>query len=170
MTRTDPASPLRDPAFRAHDHADCIDRRRAALAERGLRLTPARACALDALWSAHRAMGAYEVLEALRDAGLGTAPVAAYRALDWLAARGLAHRIERLNAWIACDHADGEHAPAFLICRGCDAVAEARVPDQGALGDAARAAGFAIEATVREATGLCAACAAAETPTAAAPA
>jgi ABC-type molybdenum transport system ATPase subunit/photorepair protein PhrA len=45
-----------------------------------------------------------------------------------------------------------------MICRLCDAVAEAQSPRQGRLGEAARAAGFQIEKTVVEAEGVCPAC------------
>ena len=104
-------------------------------------------------------MGAYDVLDRLRAEGLGSQPPVAYRALDFLVTHGFAHRIERLNAFIACTHLDNQHAPAFLICRTCDRVVEAEAdPRAGELGRAAEAAGFVIERTVREAEGLCPAC------------
>ncbi len=60
---------------------------------------------------------------------------------------------------VACSHGGEAHAPAFLICRRCNAVAEADVaPARGQLGQAARAAGFLIERAVLEAEGLCPAC------------
>jgi Fur family zinc uptake transcriptional regulator len=72
---------------------------------------------------------------------------------------GFAHRIERLNAFIACAHPGEDHAPAFLICRGCDAVAEApSEAEKGRLGKAALSAGFKIERAVVEAIGLCPTC------------
>ena len=37
---------------------------------------------------------------------------------------GLAHRISRLNAFMACTHPSESHSPAFFICRDCNAVAE----------------------------------------------
>jgi Fur family zinc uptake transcriptional regulator len=46
-----------------------------------------------------------------------------------------------------------------MICRKCDAVAEAQsAPAKGRAGAAARAAGFQIEKTVVEAEGVCPAC------------
>ena len=45
--------------------------------------------------------------------------------LDFLVAHGFAHKIERLNAFVACLHPDDGHRPAFLICRGCRTVVEA---------------------------------------------
>ena len=72
---------------------------------------------------------------------------------------GLAHRIEALNAYIACSHVGADHTPAFLICRSCQSVAESDTTlTQGRLGDAARAAGFQIARTVIEAQGLCPSC------------
>ena len=108
---------------------------------------------------AHRALGAYDLLAVLADEGLGSQPPVAYRALDFLVKAGFAHKIEALNAYIACAHLGDDHDPAFLICRSCKSVAETdTAPAQGRLGDAARDAGFVIEHTVVEAQGLCPAC------------
>lgn len=128
-------------------------------AERGLRLTPARARVLDLLLEADRALGAYEILEVLRSEGLGAQPPAAYRALDFLVSQGFAHKVECLDAFVACRHPAAGHSPVLLICTRCAAVAEA-VPDPRAseLERAAREAGFAIGHAVREAEGLCARC------------
>ena len=147
--------------FESHDHTRCIATGVAAADAHcraaGLQLTPARRRVLEILLKEHRALGAYDILEIL---GGGAKPPMAYRALDFLVQHGFAHRIERLNAFIACAHPGEDHAPAFLICRGCDAVAEApSEPTKGRLGDAARAAGFRIERAVVEAIGLCPNCA-----------
>ena len=99
------------------------------------------------------------MLERLQAAGFGSQPPVAYRALDFLVANGFAHRIERLNAFIACLRPGPEHAPTFMICRVCDAVAElSSEAARGALGAAARASGFRIERTVIEAEGVCPGC------------
>ena len=104
-------------------------------------------------------MGAYELLGHLAEAGLGSQPPVAYRALDFLVKAGFAHKIEALNAYIACTRRSAEHTPAFLICRKCNAVAETGAAVTGGrLGDAARATGFRIERTVLEAEGLCPSC------------
>jgi Fur family zinc uptake transcriptional regulator len=129
-------------------------------AAEGLRFTPVRRAALEILLGEHRAMGAYELLDRLHEAGFGSQPPVAYRALDFLVANGFVHKIERLNAFIACAHPGETHSPAFLICRLCDAVAEAQSgPARGGLGEAARTTGFRIERTVVEALGVCPACA-----------
>ena len=128
-------------------------------AEQGLRLTPVRARVLELLLNADRALGAYEILGVLRDEALGAQPPAAYRALDFLVAEGFVHKVERLDAFVACRHPAAGHSPAFLICTRCAAVVEA-LPDPRAseLERAAREAGFAIGHAVREAEGLCARC------------
>lgn len=155
-----------DLAFAVHDHAHCasdaLARAEALVAEKGLRLTPVRRRVLEILLEAHRALGAYDVLTRLAAEGFGNQPPVAYRALDFLEEQGLAHRIRRLNAFTACMHPGETHAPAFLICRGCDAVAEApAAPVLVALEAAAADTGFVIERSNIEALGLCPACQAA---------
>ncbi|MFK7880432.1 Fur family transcriptional regulator [Roseobacter sp.] len=150
--------------FTHHDHGACVSDTLSAAEARcaadGLRFTPVRRRVLEILLQDHRALGAYAILDRLREGGFGSQPPVAYRALDFLVANGLAHKIERLNAFIACVHPSHAHSPAFMICRLCDAVAEAQSsPARGALGEAARATGFRIERTVVEAEGICPACA-----------
>lgn len=166
MTSTD--QPARGPAhaplgFENHNHDLCVDQALSAAETRctheGLRMTPVRRKVLELLLQEHRALGAYALLDLLRDAGFGSQPPVAYRALDFLSAHGFVHKIERLNAFVACAHPGENHSPAFMICRLCDTVAETQsTPAKGALGDAARAAGFHIEKTVVEAEGVCPAC------------
>lgn len=146
-----------------HDHSRCIAAAMAHLethcADNGLQLTPVRRRVIEILLEEHRALGAYEILERLRADGLGSQPPVAYRALEFLIRGGFAHRIETLNAFVACSRAGTGHAAAFLICRQCRTVIEtAAEPAAGALAGAAEDAGFSIETTVREAEGLCADC------------
>lgn len=149
--------------FEQHDHASCVAEGMAAAerrcSENGLRFTSVRRKTLEILLQQHRALGAYEVLDRLRDAGFGSQPPVAYRALEFLVGNGFVHKIEKLNAFIACTNPGASHHPAFMICRSCDSVAETHsMPARGALGDAAKAAGFVIERTVVEAEGLCPTC------------
>ncbi|MEH7828073.1 Fur family transcriptional regulator [Gemmobacter denitrificans] len=157
---------MQTPAFHSHDHAHCtgdvLARADALMSERAARLTPVRRRVLEILLEAHRAMGAYDVLQRLAAEGFGNQPPVAYRALDFLVEQGLAHRIQRLNAFTACMHPGEAHAPAFLICRNCNAVAEAPAsPVLAALEAAAGSEGFAIERASIEAVGLCPSCQAA---------
>jgi len=131
----------------------------ALCAATGARLTPVRRRALEILLEEHRALGAYDVLERLAADGFGKQPPVAYRALDFLVAQGLAHRIRRLNAFTACTHPGDAHAPVLLICAECDAVSDASGAEvRGALEESAAGIGFRVDRTSIEAVGLCAAC------------
>jgi len=129
----------------------------ATCAARGVQLTPVRRRALEILLESHRALGAYDVLARLEKDGFGGQPPVAYRALGFLVDQGLAHRIERLNAFVACSHPGAAHDPAFMICRSCRKVAESDSAD-APLAPAAAQQGFRIERMVLEAEGLCPAC------------
>ena len=149
--------------FTKHDHHSCIATSLAAAeahcAETGLQLTPARKRVLEILLQEHRALGAYDLLDRLRAEGLGSQPPVAYRALDFLVQQGFVHKIERLNAFVACAHPQEDHAPIFLICRVCDNVAETDVSHaRGPVGEAAGSVGFVVEKVVVEAEGVCPNC------------
>jgi len=154
-------------AFAEHDHRRCretlLDELARAARARGLRLTPARRRVLEILSEAHRAMGAYEILDRLKAEGLGAQPPVAYRALDFLISAGFVHKVERLNAYVACCHPEEggghENGACFLICGRCRKVAEV---EDGALeiavAQTAAARGFAIRRTVLEIEGTCPSC------------
>ncbi|MFN4202205.1 MAG: Fur family transcriptional regulator [Tabrizicola sp.] len=152
-----------DLAFAAHDHAlcarDALVRAEALVEASGARMTPVRRRVLEILLEHHRALGAYDVLARLAQDGFGNQPPVAYRALEFLVDQGLAHRIQRLNAFTACVHPGEDHAPAFLICRACHGVAEAAAaPARAAVEAEAARAGFRVERLTLEALGLCPAC------------
>lgn len=149
--------------FQQHDHHRCIQSGLAAAdahcRANGLHFTPVRRRVLEILLERHTALGAYDILEILRQEGFGSQPPVAYRALDFLISHGFAHRIERLNAFIACGEMGKDHTPVFLICRACDRVAEVSAgPLHKHLGDTAQKAGFSIDRFVAEAIGLCPDC------------
>jgi len=152
-----------DPAFAVHDHDHCTQdallRAEAVTAAAGARFTPVRRRVLEILLEQHKALGAYDVLARLASEGFGNQPPVAYRALEFLVEQGLAHRIQRLNAFTACTHPGLDHAPAFLICRQCSSVAEAAAASaRDALDASAAAVGFSFERSTIEALGLCPAC------------
>lgn len=149
--------------FQKHNHARCIDAALACAEQRceqaQLHFTPIRKRVLELLLTEHKAMGAYDVLSHIAAEGLGTQPPVAYRALDFLVTHGFAHKIQRLNAFVACSQPGTEHSPAFMICRACSAVAETHTSATGGmLGRAAKETGFLIEQTVFEAEGICPRC------------
>ena len=126
----------------------------------GLNMTSGRRKVLSVLLQEHRALSAYEILELISLENGHAKPPIAYRALNFLTEHGFAHRIERLNAYVACTHPEENHAPAFMICRVCHAVDEAHMnPAKSALAAVAREKGFQIERTTFEAEGICPCCA-----------
>nr|WP_319248437.1 Fur family transcriptional regulator [uncultured Celeribacter sp.] len=149
--------------FAKHDHKHCIHDSVEAAARMcqnaGLQLTPVRKRTLEILLEEHRALGAYDVLARLSQEGFGAQPPVAYRALDFLTKHGLAHKIERLNAFIACAHPCDSHTPVFLICTSCKSVAEAETdPAHSLMGQIAETTGFTIQRAVLEAEGTCPNC------------
>ena len=106
-----------------HDHDHCVEDALAAAerlcAKKDLRFTPLRRRVLELVWSSHKPVGAYALLDQLRDEDLGSAPPTIYRALDFLIENGLIHRIERMNAFIGCSHPGEAHRGFFLICGEC---------------------------------------------------
>lgn len=151
-------------AFQPHDHTSCsseiLAQAETLCAKAGVRLTPVRRRTLEILAEAHKAMGAYEVLDRLKADGFGSQPPVAYRALEFLVCNGLAHRIQRLNAFVACMDARCQQSPAFFICKECNMVAEAPAEEVfAAVTTSAKSIGFQLDRVSLEAVGLCPACA-----------
>jgi Fur family zinc uptake transcriptional regulator len=144
-------------AQRAEQIAEA-ERRCAAASES---LTPLRRRVLELLIDQPGPTKAYDLLPLL-DGEKQAKPPTIYRALDFLVRMGLAHRIESLNAFVACDIGACARSTIFLICEGCGGAVEF---DAGHalvdLSDAAKKDGFSIRRTMIEASGLCGACQAA---------
>ncbi len=145
------------------DHARCVEsalaRAEALCAARGERLTPLRRSVLELVWSSHEPRGAYEILELLRAARGPVAPPTVYRALDFLRAQRLIHRIESRNAFIGCPKAGKSHSGQFLICSECGIAQELDEPRiAGLLDRAAARHGFQVAERTVELIGRCGAC------------
>jgi len=153
---------MTQPGFEQHDHTSCIASALASAeshcAENKLQFTPVRRRVLEILLSQHKAMAAYDILGQLAQEGLGSQPPVVYRALDFLVTNGFAHKVEKLNAYMACSHPGESHSPAIMICRACGAVAESSWAPVSAFRKVADEAGFQIERMVVEAEGLCPIC------------
>lgn len=123
----------------------------------GGRATPARTAVLGLLRSARQPLTHREVEEALTEAGHGFDRVTLYRALEWLEANGLAHKIageDRVWRFRGSDESHHEHA--HFQCRACGSTiclddvtppAPARAPR-----------GYRVESAVLTLRGLCPAC------------
>lgn len=115
--------------------------------------------ALDVLRKATAPVGAYEVLDALRGARPTAAAPTAYRTLAKLIEKGLAHRLESLNAYVACCAEHEGAAPLFSICDDCGVAREMADPAVNVqLAETAQRDGFIAEKQVIELHGRCAAC------------
>lgn len=146
-----------------HDHAHCIIGAMASAETvcrvRGARLTGQRRRVLEIIWKSHVPMGAYEILAALSPDERPAAPPTVYRALEFLRAHGLVHRIESLKAYVGCQHPGKDHVGQFLICQECGNAAE--IDDlaiERAVEGCASAAGFRIAEMTLEVRGLCPSC------------
>ncbi len=127
--------------------------------ERGVRLTSQRRQVLEIIFSHEKPMGAYDVLDCLKQNLPQAKPPTVYRALDFLLAQGLLHRLESLNAFVGCIHPDHLHASQFLICRECGLVEELESKSvDRTLDKALKDSGFEADAQVIEVTGRCARC------------
>jgi len=132
----------------------------AICARAGARLTKIRREVLALILASGEPVGAYALLDRLKLARANAAPVTVYRALEFLLAHGLIHKVERLNAFIGCIEQGGHaHAVQFLICSRCGGVSE--IEDAGieaAVASASAAAGFRPGRVTVEVEGSCSNC------------
>lgn len=128
-----------------------------------LALTRNQTLVLHALAEAKTPLSAYTILERLHGAGL-KGPPQIYRALKKLLDCGLIHRLESLNAFVACSHGQcsRERTVAFAICDDCGCVSEF---SDGAVEEWlcawSKGNGFRLARTTIEIHGSCADCLAA---------
>jgi Fur family zinc uptake transcriptional regulator len=123
-------------------------------------LTKNQVMVLDVLSKSNAPLTAYGILDLLRDDGF-RAPPQVYRALEKLCEFGMVHRLEGLNAFVACSHSHCQNGglAAFAICEKCGEVREftpAKMSNQ--LEEWANSKGFAAKKTTIELSGLCKAC------------
>lgn len=123
-------------------------------------LTTRQEQVLAALQASTEPKTAYELLDNLSEQGF-RAPPQIYRALTRLTELGHVHRLESLNAFVACDHTgcDDKHPSVFLICNRCRQVLE--VQAQSVLNGLDRVtdeAGFRLNQAVVELSGVCRGC------------
>jgi Fur family transcriptional regulator, zinc uptake regulator len=129
-----------------------------------IKLTHNQERVLNVLTEAQAPRSAYDILDSLRGDGF-RAPLQVYRALDKLTEAGLVHRLESINAFVACCHGHDHPHPegsvtAFAICNDCGSVSEFQDP---AIDERLHAwqtkAHFRPEKTTIEIRGQCSRCA-----------
>jgi Fur family zinc uptake transcriptional regulator len=123
-------------------------------------LTPHNQKILELLARAEKPLSAYDLLDKMRRHGVRSPPTV-YRALADLVKRGLIHRIESLNAFVACHHEAGhDHMSQFAICTSCGNAEEI---DDPAILRAAKKVGQKflkqVDHRVLEISGICKDCA-----------
>ncbi|WP_233356081.1 transcriptional repressor [Henriciella aquimarina] len=156
-----------DPHMHVHANRPCspqdvddfLEQAEALAVRKGQRLTKIRRKVLRLLLESQEPSKAYDLLANLDGEGSAKPPTV-YRALDFLQEVGLAHKIESLNAYVACGHASHKHSAVFLICDECGGAEELHaISTTDALKAETEAAGFHMRHAVIEVRGVCRACA-----------
>ena len=128
-------------------------------AARKERLTPQRREVYLLLLQEGRPLKAYDLLRRLSTKTRAVKPPTVYRALDFLLKMGLVHRVEALDAFLACLHQHPHHSSQLLVCGQCGDVRElhGKLFDE-AVQKLAKSASFTPSASTVEIQGCCAAC------------
>lgn len=92
--------------------------------EKGLAFTELRRQVYALIAAEHTPLGAYELLDRLKQERGNAAPVTVYRALDFLLDAGLIHRIDALHAYTACEADSPDHGGMLLVCNRCKTITE----------------------------------------------
>jgi Fur family zinc uptake transcriptional regulator len=160
--RSEPVAAPRDPR---HGSAACsvaasLEQAATICASRGARLTPLRREVLRLVLEAEVPATAYQLLDRLKRTYSTAVPPTIYRALDFLLARNLIHKVVTIAAFVPSNDPGRPRPAQFLICRSCrrvEAVVDGAV--KSALKRASDRAGFVVHDAVVEVEGRCARCA-----------
>ena len=149
-----------------HNHNRCVDSAlqaaQAYCREHGEKFSAMREAVFRTVWRSHQPIGAYDILDQLSradNARKRLAPPTVYRALDFLLAHRLIHRINSLNAFIGCSEPGCHPNSQFLICQNCHTAIELSDASlQEPLRQLASEHRFSAVTTHLELLGLCPAC------------
>ena len=103
---------------------ECMKHAEDVCQSKGDRLTDLRRNIFELLVKAEKPLKAYDIVEKMRDLGKRMHPTTIYRILDFLTSNGLVHRVDALNAYIACTKNHGDHPSLLFICSNCSKTAE----------------------------------------------
>lgn len=92
--------------------------------EHKYRLTEPRSKVLQIILESDKPLGAYEILERLGQSIKNPKPPTAYRAIDFWAEHSFIHKLESLNAYVACGAGHRHKGAQFMICDACGNVLE----------------------------------------------
>jgi len=146
-----------------HDYSEnpeaALEAAEAYFQRNGIRFTPLRRRVFEIILKAGKPIGAYDILERLRDHGKIAASISVYRVLDFLIEQRFVHRLATINGYMACVSPEELHAAQFLICQCCGAVSEVSSPSiDKAIAEGAQAAKFQISYPLVEIMGVCENC------------
>lgn len=117
-------------------------------------MTPLRRNVLALLVEAGEPVKAYDLLDRMKSSDKSAKPPTVYRSLDFLMEVGLAHKVEALNAYIACAHCHDKSGAELYICKVCGDVSERHgIPEPQNAPD-----GFVTDRSVVEHYGICSNC------------
>jgi Fur family zinc uptake transcriptional regulator len=141
------------------DNTEALDRADVACRERGASLTAIRREVLELLYNSPTGVKAYDLLARIKEARPGASPPTVYRALDFLIEQGLAHKIGRMNLFVACRHTSHLIPSLFLVCPKCSGVTELQEQSvMSALSSSLAEAGHRLESPEVEISALCPKC------------
>ncbi|THB65679.1 MAG: transcriptional repressor [Gammaproteobacteria bacterium] len=145
------------------EHQECreqlLEKAEKICKENNARLTKTRKRVLEIICDQPVAIKAYDILEILAKEDKSAKPITVYRALDFLMAQKLAHKIESTNSFFACPCPDQKIESQLLICNKCGTVTALHVPDACSVLDTyAKDVGFIPESKSIEIHGICAKC------------
>ncbi|MDR2351670.1 MAG: transcriptional repressor [Deltaproteobacteria bacterium] len=127
----------------------------------GTKFTKLRRLILETLILSSGPLKAYDLIESLREKGFRLSPSTVYRILEFFIQNGLVHRVDTLNAFVACSDAPSHrHNPLFLVCPDCQETNE--INDESlytTIFNRLGALGFPVEGGSVEVRGLCNKCA-----------
>ena len=92
--------------------------------EKGMRYTPPRHMTLETIAASPRPVGAYDVMEEMGKITDKPKPTTVYRAINFLQQHGFIHKIESLNAFVACHAGHTHEGSQFMVCNDCGIVEE----------------------------------------------
>ncbi len=127
--------------------------------KRRVSLTDTREKVLRLLLEEGKSIKAYDLLDKMTQVHPKAKPPTVYRALDFLVAEGLAHRIDSTNSWSACHHINHHHHDLIVVCTSCGLVQEVDVSKSiQPLYDLLNRQGFSIMKTDMEIQAICDQC------------
>jgi len=142
-----------------HDRESLVAHARQYCEANSLRLTPLRERVLALIADSTGPAKAYALLDQLKLNHDAAAPPTIYRAVDFLLEHGFIHKIESINAFVACPHPGQSHVAQFLLCDQCKSAIEidsSQLPEL--LNGIAKAQNFSAKKLVVEVHGLCSRC------------